>query len=207
MSFYMHCATRRLFNIREFWSILISLTGKPTKSKKGAPVNTQKLTRLGTCTAAITLAFSPGMTFEIVKAAADGGTRVGLSSDLRRCDFSRDDNAPLVVRPRLGSASAVITIAGSTATAEVHLVSGPNPGTHYEVGLIEEPLPSSATCGPGDPGTAYAGMDTDAGGGGAVTIQEALRPGTTGVWVIIERPSANTHYPAEFYTSDFLVPV
>jgi len=172
---------------------------------KVARMNT--LARLGTCTAAIAMASFPATTFEIVKAAAEGTTRVPLVSDLRRCDFSRVNNQVPILRPALGSASSVIQIAGSSATAEVHLYSPPNPGTHYDVGLIQEPLPSSATCGPGDPGTAFAGMDTDASGSATVTVRSALRPGTTGVWVIVERPSGGPQNPAENYTSDFLAPV
>ena len=164
------------------------------------------LTRFGTYTAAITVAISPAATFEIVKAAADGSTRVPLVSDLRRCDFSRVNNQLPILRPALGSASSVIQITGSSATAEVHLLSPANPGTHYDVGLIQEPRPSSATCGPGDPGTAFTGMDTDASGSATVTVQSAIRPGPTGVWVIVERPSGNAQNPAENYTSDFLVP-
>ena len=164
------------------------------------------LTRFGTYTAAITVAISPAATFEIVKAGADGSTRVPLVSDLRRCDFSRVNNQLPILRPALGSASSVIQITGSSATAEVHLLSPANPGTHYDVGLIQEPRPSSATCGPGDPGTAFTGMDTDASGSATVTVQSAIRPGTTGVWVIVERPSGNAQNPAENYTSDFLVP-
>jgi hypothetical protein len=165
------------------------------------------LTRLGTCAAAITVATFPVTTFEIVTATADGGTRVPLQGDLRRCDFSLSTTAPLVERPRLASGSAVIATAGSTAVAEVHLFDEPNPGTHFDVGLIQEPRPSSAGCGPGAPGTAYAGMDTDGAGNGTVTIQDTIRPGTTGLWVIVERPSAHSQDPAEFFTSGFLVPV
>src|SRR6516162_6470981 len=165
------------------------------------------LTRFGTYTAAITVAISPAATFEIVKAAADGSTRVPLVSDLRRCDFSRVNNQLPILRPVLGSASSVIQITGSSATAEVHLLSPANPGTHFDVGLIQEPRPASATCGPGDPGTAFTGMDTDASGSGTVTIQDAIRPGTTGVWVIIEHPNGNSQNPAEFYTSEFVTPV
>ena len=44
-------------------------------------------------------------------------------------------------------------------------------------------------------------------GNGTATVQEPIRPGTTGVWVIIERPNGNSQNPAEFYTSEFLVPV
>jgi hypothetical protein len=165
------------------------------------------LTRLGICTAAMTVAISPTMTFEIVKTAAEGGTTVPLDSDLRRCDFSLDAIAPAVSRARLGSGSALIHVAGSRAIAEVHLADAPEPGTHFDVGLIQEPRPSSATCGPGDPGTAFTGMDTDAAGNGTVTIQDTIRPGTTGVWVIIERPNEISQNPAEFYTSEFVAPV
>jgi hypothetical protein len=165
------------------------------------------LTRLGTCTLAITVAISPVTPFGIVRAAAEGTTRVPLQSDLRRCDFSIATTAATVARPRLGSGSAVIHTTGSRAVAEVHLFDQPNPGTHFDVGLIQEPRPSSATCGPGDPGTAFAGMDTDGAGNGTVTIQDTIRPGTTGVWVFVERPDAFSQNPAEFYTSGFLVPV
>jgi hypothetical protein len=165
------------------------------------------LARLGTCAAAITVVISPAATFEIIKSAAEGGTTVALDSDLRLCDFSRVNTFPKVPRAALGSGSAQIHTAGSRAVAEVHLVDAPDPGTHFDVGLIQEPRPSSAACGPGDPGTAFTGMDTDASGSGTVTIQDAIRPGTTGVWVIIERPNGNSQNPAEFYTSEFVAPV
>jgi len=42
---------------------------------------------------------------------------------------------------------------------------------------------------------------------GMVTIQENIRPGSTGLWVIVERPNANSQNPAEFYTSEFVAPV
>ncbi len=165
------------------------------------------LTRLGTCTAAIAVAIFPATTFGIVKAAADGGTRVPLTSDLRRCDFSRINNQLPVLRTAIGSAASVIQVGGSSATAEVHLSSPTRPGTHYDVGLIQEPRPSSATCGPGDPGADFTGMDTDGAGNATVTVRGGLRPGTTGVWVIIERPSPLAQNPEEYYTSDFLAPV
>jgi hypothetical protein len=165
------------------------------------------LARLGTCAAAITVVISPAATFEIIKAAADGGTTVALDGDHRRCDFSQVGTVPMVPRPELGTGSALIHTAGSRAVAEVHLVDAPDPGTHFVVGLIQEPRPSSATCGPGDPGTAFTGMDTDATGTGTVIIQDTIRPGTTGVWVIIERPNGNSQNPAESYTSEFVTPV
>jgi hypothetical protein len=165
------------------------------------------LTRLGTWAAAITVAIAPLSTFEIAKAAAEGTTRVPLKSDFRRCDFSLAATAAPVARPLLGSGAAVIYTAGSRAVAEVHLFDEPNPGTHFDVGLIQEPRPSSATCGPGDPGTAFTGMDTDGAGNGTATIQDTIRPGTTGLWVIVERRDAFSQNPAEFYTSEVLAPV
>jgi hypothetical protein len=89
----------------------------------------------------------------------------------------------------------------------VHLSDGPEPGTHFDVGLIQEPRPASANCGPGAPGTAFSGLDTDGAGGGTVTVSDAIAPGTTGVWVVIQRPNPNSQNPAEFYTSEFVAPV
>jgi hypothetical protein len=165
------------------------------------------LARLGTYAATLAVVISPPATFEIIKSAAESGTTVALDGDLRRCDFSPVSTFPMVPSPGLGTGSALIHTAGSRAVAEVHLVDAPDHGTHFDVGLIQEPRPSSATCGPGDPGTAFTGMDTDASGSGTVTIQDTLRPGTTGVWVIIERPNPNSQNPAEFYTSEFVAPV
>lgn len=163
--------------------------------------------RVGACGAVIAAAVTTVMGVEITRAPAEAGTIVVLDSDLRRCDFSLISTDPMVAHPGLGTGSAVIRHSGSSATAEVHLTDSPEPGTHFDVGLIQEPRPSSATCGPGDPGTAFSGFDTDAAGNGTVTITEGLRPGTTGVWVIIERGNPHSQNPAEFYTSEFVAPV
>jgi hypothetical protein len=165
------------------------------------------LTRLGTYGAAIMVVMFPATMLATNDASADGATTVGLQTVLRRCDFSTITAAPQVQRVGLGTGSALIRTSGSTVIAEVHLWDQNQPGTHFDVGLIEAPKPSSATCGPGDPGTAYAGLDTDAAGRGSVTIQEGIQQGATGAWVIIQRPSANSQNPAEFYTSEFLVPI
>jgi hypothetical protein len=50
-------------------------------------------------------------------------------------------------------------------------------------------------------------MDLDGAGRGTATVSDTVRPGTTGVWLIIERPNPNSQNPAEFYTSEFVVPV
>ena len=166
------------------------------------------LTRLGTCAAAVTLLIAPAAGSAMGTASAEGGgTTVVFDNYLRRCDFSRVSIAPKVPGPMLGTGSAVIRTSGSRAVAEVHLVDAPEPGMHFDVGLIEEPRPSSSSCGPGDPGTAFSGMDTDAAGSATATVVDTIRPGTTGVWVIIERPNGHSQNPAEFYTSEFVAPV
>lgn len=165
------------------------------------------LTRLVTCGAAFTAVITPAATFGIVSAAGGGGTTVALDSYLRRCDFSRVTEAAQMPRVPLGTGAALINISGSRAVAQVHVAIPNAPGTHYDVGLIQEPRSAAATCGPGDPGTAFTGMDTDAAGNGAVTVQDSLRQGATGVWVIVERANPQSQNPAEFYTSEFVVPV
>jgi hypothetical protein len=169
------------------------------------------LTHLGTSASAIILVTSSAITFAVGTAGANPGaddvTTVALDATLRNCDFSLTRTPPTVPSPALGTGSVQIHRAGSRVVAEVHLVAPNEPGMHYNVGLIEEPRPSSATCGPGDPGTAFAGLDTDAAGGGTTTVQDSVRPGTTGVWAIIERPNPNSQNPAEFYTSEFVASV
>jgi hypothetical protein len=165
------------------------------------------LKRLGICTAALTAVVAPATTFEIVNADAEGGTTVVLDAAQRRCDFSQITTAVWIPRPEKGTGSALISTSGSRAVAQVHVAIPDAPSTHYDVGLIQEPRPSSATCGPGDPGTAFTGMDTDAAGNATVTVSDGIRPGTTGVWVIVARANPNSQNPAEFYTSEFLAPV
>ncbi len=153
------------------------------------------------------MVISPLATSRIPGAVAEGGTTVVLDAKYRRCDFSVVSTAVPIPHPALGTGSVTIHRSGSNAVADVHLVDAPEPGTHFDVGLIQEPRPSSATCGPGDPGTAYTGLDTDAAGTGNATVQDTIRPGATGVWVIIEQRNPHSQNPAEFYTSEFVAPV
>lgn len=168
---------------------------------------------MGACTtmaksaAVITLVTSSAFAASIAVASADPGvTTVGLASTLRNCDFSQVQYPPHETEPPMATGSVRIHRNGSTAVAEVYLADSPEPDTHFDVGLIQEPRPSSAGCGPGAPGTAFTGLQTDGAGIGTVTVQDTMRPGTTGVWVIIERPSPHLQDPAEYYTSEFLVP-
>lgn len=135
--------------------------------------------------------------------APTGPTRVPLRPVARACDFTE----LLPVAPiGIGVANALIRRAGSGVAADVQLVYG-QPDSHYDVGLIQAPRPSSENCGPGDPGTAFGSLNTDGAGSGAVTVQDGIRAGTTGVWVTIKRPSDHSQDPAEFYNADFIAPV
>jgi hypothetical protein len=165
----------------------------------------------GTSVTAITLLTSSTITLAAGTAGANpganGGTRVVLDATLRNCDFSLTRTPPSVPGPILGTGWVDIHHTGSSAVAEVHLDAPNEPGAHYNVGLIEEPRASSDTCGPGAGGTAFTGLDTDAAGIGTTTVQDSLRSGTTGVWVMIERANAHSQDPAEYYTSEFVAPV
>jgi len=95
---------------------------------------------------------------------------------------------------------------GSDVTADLQIV-GALPDTPYDVRLIEMPRASSASCNAGDPGVAAAVLQTDDGGAGGVTVSDPISPGATGMWMFISRPGELSQTPAEFYTSDFVVPL
>ncbi len=139
-----------------------------------------------------------------VPAAADSGTVVPMRSILRACDFSPIPDLASMSR---GTASAVVHTGGGAVTADIHFAEPSAPGAHYDVTLIQIPRPSSAPCdGPG-PGVAVGALNTDGVGLANTTVRDSLRSGTTGVWLFIRQPSPNSQSPAEFYTSDFAVPV
>ena len=92
-------------------------------------------------------------------------------------------------------------------TAEVHLAEPGAPGAHYNVSLIQAPRASSAPCTSPGPGVAVGSLDSDGVGQATTTVQDSIRPGTTGVWVFIQQPNPYSQSPAEVYTSDFVAPV
>ncbi len=164
----------------------------------------RRCTRLVTSAAAISLATSAVAVSSMSPVwAAPGTTTVPLRQYLRDCDFTM---VPNVGGTGDGTATAVIQHGGSSASADVQLIRG-KPDTRYDVGLIQTPRPSSSPCGPGDPGTAYVSLNTDGAGAGRVTVQDAIDQGTTGLWVVLRRPSEHSQSPAEFYTSDYLLPI
>ena len=138
---------------------------------------------------------------------AAAGAPVPINPDLRNCDFSLVATQQQVPRTTVGRGTANIRSSGSTVTADVHMTFSNQPGAHFDVGLIQVPRPSSATCGPGDPGTTFATLDTDPSGTANVTITAPIRQGATGVFVIVESPQPHNQTPGEFYTSEYVSPV
>jgi hypothetical protein len=132
---------------------------------------------------------------------ANGGT-VPLSMVLRACDFGVKQ---FVATNGTGSGQVTIGTGGSnTVTANITFAIG-HPNTAYKVRLIQGPRPGTQTCNPGDPGVAFAVLNTDGNGTGAVSLHDTVRSGATNAWVFIEGP---TDYGAdvgqirgEYYTS------
>jgi hypothetical protein len=90
--------------------------------------------------------------------------------------------------------------------ADVQIATA-EPETPYDVRLIQVPRPSSASCNAGDPGVTGGVLFTDGAGAGGVTVRGHIVSGATGAWVFISRPGEFSQTPAEFYTSDFVVPL
>jgi hypothetical protein len=137
-------------------------------------------------------------------AGTNGGMTVPLRSILRACDFSPIRSGAAQTN---ATASSVIRATGGTVAAQVHLADAAAPGTHYEVRLIQWPRASNSPCDSAGPGVAVGGLDSDGAGQATSTLQDSIRPGTTGVWVFIQRPGQFSQAPAEYYTSDFTAPV
>lgn len=160
---------------------------------------------------AVASALNPALaaTASAVPAGANGGTVVPLRGILRACDFSPINGSPIAggAAHNNATASSVVRATGGTVSAEVHLADTSSPGTHYEVQLIQSPRASNSPCVSGGPGVAVGGLDTDGSGQATSTLQDSIRPGTTGVWVFIQRPGQFSQAPTEFYTSDFVAPV
>jgi hypothetical protein len=138
---------------------------------------------------------------------AAAGAPIPINSDLRNCDFSLVATSQQVPRTTVGRGTANIRSSGSTVVAEVNMTFSNQPGAHFDIGLIQVPRPSSATCNPGDPGTTYTGLDTDPSGTANVTITAPKQQGTTGVFILVKTPQPHSQTPGEFYTTEYLAPV
>lgn len=135
-------------------------------------------------------------------AAADGTTAeratvVPMSQVLRRCDQTNETHVPSSGH---GTGVAIISATGANQVRADVSLQNATPGIRYFVRLIEVPPPTNR-CSAGNPGVAVGTIDTDIGGNGTVTLDEAVLPGVTGAWVFIDGP------PTEFFSSDIIAPV
>jgi hypothetical protein len=157
---------------------------------------------LGTA-AAMVVALPAVLTVGVGTAGAEGATFVAFAQMFRRCDYSTNTHiGPSgVARP-----TALVRDTGSEVVADVQIATA-IPNTPYDVRLIQMPRSSASGCNAGDPGVAAAVLVTDGAGAGSVTVRGPVASGSTGVWMYISRPGEFSQTPAEFYTSDFVVPI
>jgi hypothetical protein len=158
--------------------------------------------------AAMVVAISAASTVGVQTAAAgppgsDGATFVAFTQLLRGCDFNTNQHGG---PSGVGRATALVHITGSEVIADIVMVTA-IPDTAYDVRVIQMPRSSAAGCNAGDPGVIGGVLFTDGTGAGGISIHSPIASGATGAWMYITRPGEFTQMPAEFYTSDFVVPI
>jgi hypothetical protein len=143
------------------------------------------------------------LTVGIGTAGAEGATFLSFAQVFRRCDFSdKAYTGPTgYARP-----TAVVHSCGSEVIADVQIATA-IPNTPYDVRVIQMPRSSASGCNAGDPGVIAGVLLTDPAGAGSVTVRGPVASGATGAWMYITRPGEFSQTPAEFYTSDFVVPL
>jgi hypothetical protein len=143
------------------------------------------------------------LTVGIGTAGAEGATFLSFAQVFRRCDFSdKAYTGPTgYARP-----TAVVHSSGSEVIADVQIATA-IPNTPYDVRVIQMPRSSASGCNAGDPGVIAGVLLTDPAGAGSVTVRGPVASGATGAWMYITRPGEFSQTPAEFYTSDFVVPL
>ncbi|MEO8813767.1 MAG: hypothetical protein ABI307_05055 [Mycobacterium sp.] len=134
------------------------------------------------------------------------GTRTPFGGARRACDFSKLGSTSWG-SPGTGYGEAFVHTSGNTVIAEVQFTNSRFPGVHYDISMIQVPRASAPGCGPGTPGTTYAGMVMDGAGNATLTLQDQIRPGMTGVWLQIQRPSPRSQLPVEWYSTMQIVPI
>jgi hypothetical protein len=143
------------------------------------------------------------LTVGIGTAGAEGATFLSFAQIFRRCDFSdKAYTGPTgYARP-----TAVVHNTGSEVIADVQIATA-IPNTPYDVRVIQMPRSSASGCNAGDPGVIAGVLLTDPAGAGSVTVRGPVASGATGAWMYITRPGEFSQTPAEFYTSDFVMPL
>ena len=131
-----------------------------------------------------------------------GPTVMPLLSKFRACDFTLEKWVNAVGYAR---GIAHLGTSGSTVVATVDMATA-EPNTHYDVRVIQTPR-ASIGCAPGAPGVITGSIQTDAGGAGSTSLGGPIVSNATGAWVMVQRPSANSQTPAEFYSSTFIASI
>jgi hypothetical protein len=153
--------------------------------------------------AAMFVAMPAVLTVGVGTAGAEGATFMSFTQNLRRCDFS---NKMYTGPTGYARPTALVRSTGSELIADVQIATA-EPNTPYEVKVIQMPRSSASSCNAGDPGVIAGVLWTDVAGAGSVTIRGPVASGATGAWMYISRPGEFSQTPAEFYTSDFVVPL
>jgi len=158
--------------------------------------------------AAIVVAMSAASTVSAQTATAGppgsgGATFMAFAQILRRCDYSTG----MHIGPTgFARTTALVHITGSEVIADVVMATA-IPNTRYDLRIIQMPRSSANSCNPGDPGVTGGALWTDDAGAGGVSLHSPIGSGATGVWMFVTRPGEFSQTPAEFYTSDFVVPI
>jgi hypothetical protein len=136
-------------------------------------------------------------------AGAEGATFLPFAQMFRRCDHSANTHVGPTgyARP-----TAVVRSIGSEVIADLQIATA-IPNTPYDVRVIQMPRSSASGCNAGEPGVIAGVLLTDPAGAGSVTVRGPVASGATGAWMYITRPGEFSQTPAEFYTSDFVVPL
>jgi hypothetical protein len=149
------------------------------------------------------VAMSAASTVGAGTAAADPATFLSFAQMLRRCDYSSNmHTGPSGV----ARATALVHTTGSEVIADVVMVTA-IPNMRYDVRIIQMPRSSATSCNAGDPGVTGGALFTDGAGAGGVSLHSPIVSGATGAWMYITRPGELSQTPADFYTSDFIVPI
>jgi hypothetical protein len=159
--------------------------------------------RVLTTVAAMVVAMPAVLTVGVGEAAAEGATFMSFAQTLRRCDFSEN----MYTGPSgYGRPTALVRNTGSELIADVQIATA-LPNMPYDVRLIQMPRSSASSCNAGDPGVIAGVLMTDAAGAGSVSLRGPVASGATGAWMYITRPGEFSQTPAEYYTSDFVMPL
>jgi hypothetical protein len=153
--------------------------------------------------AAMVVGMPAVLTVGVGSAGAEGATFLVFAQIFRRCDFSTNTH---IGPTGFARPTALVRSTGSDVIADVQIATA-IPDTPYDVRVIQMPRSSASGCNAGDPGVIAGVLLTDDGGAGSLTLRGPVASGATGAWMFISRPGEFSQTPAEFYTSDFVVPI